>query len=843
MNSNHRATRLRALSLTIPLIIASQVAQSQENIEEVITIGSRASLQNALQKQRNSDKVVGVIDSDAIGNFADINVSESLRRISGIMVENDQGEGRYVSVRGMNADLNSMTINGVSTAAPEDRRGIMLDGVPTDILDSMTVYKTLTPNLDADTIGGAINLDTISAFKYDKSFARIKAETSYNELTKDGSNPSLSATFTNRFRMESGELGAALILSDQERRIETHNNEMGGWSDVAPNDDYEMRFYDLTRERQGIVLNLDYVTDAGHTFYLHSLHNEYTDIEYRGKWEIRDGFEDNDPVINGNTFTYANTKIDNEARDREEVRTISSMQIGADFEFDNGSTLKAEVFGSRAEQDDQDQGNVIWRSGTVKTPITFDNSNPKKPVLNYASEFYDPASYKLKAFEVEKALTTDRDTGVRFDYTFAMNTDTEVQAGFKYRAREKKNDFNFCGYEPVDTQLLSDYPTMNISAYLDSVHGPAPSSANVRGFFGNLGQGQVALSDGTFCQSAGSFFEFSGDEDAESVPADWQTEEDVMAVYAMATTVTGNASWVYGLRYEDTSTTYRGKSFDGNAFTGMATYDNDYGFLAPSLNVKFDLNDQQVARVGVYRSLVRPGFKESSAGAVIDTEDNQIEGGNTDLDPTTAWNFDLSWEYYLGAETFVGAGVFYKRIEDSIVEVEARNAVLRGRTWDQASTFFNADSSTIYGVEFSYQTAFENGLLFVFNYTHADGETDLPANAASGQRTIPYFKQAADTANLAFGYDKDKWDIRLAANYRGKYLDELGGDALSDRYTSDFMQMDLTVKYQFNEQLLITGSALNLNDRPEFYYFGNSNRLSQYDEYGTTYGLGIRFQF
>jgi TonB-dependent receptor len=501
------------------------------------------------------------------------------------------------------------------------------------------------------------------------------------------------------------------------------------------------------------------------------------------------------------------------------------------------------VFGSRAEQDDQDQGNVIWRSGTVKTPITFDNSNPKKPVLNYAPEFYDPASYKLKAFEVEKALTTDRDTGVRFDYTFAMNTDTEVQAGFKYRAREKKNDFNFCGYEPVDTQLLSDYPTMNISAYLDSVHGPAPSSANVRGFFGNLGQGQVALSDGTFCQSAGSFFEFSGDEDAESVPADWQTEEDVMAVYAMATTVTGNASWVYGLRYEDTSTTYRGKSFDGNAFTGMANYDNDYGFLAPSLNVKFDLNDQQVARVGVYRSLVRPGFKESSAGAVIDTEDNQIEGGNTDLDPTTAWNFDLSWEYYLGAETFVGAGVFYKRIEDSIVEVEARNAVLRGRTWDQASTFFNADSSTIYGVEFSYQTAFENGLLFVFNYTHADGETDLPANAASGQRTIPYFKQAADTANLAFGYDKDKWDIRLAANYRGKYLDELGGDALSDRYTSDFMQMDLTVKYQFNEQLLITGSALNLNDRPEFYYFGNSNRLSQYDEYGTTYGLGIRFQF
>ena len=134
--------------------------------EEVVVVGSLASLRSALNKKRDSDKNVGVIDSDALGNFADINVAESLRRISGISVENDQGEGRYVTVRGMNADLNAMTINGVSTASPEDRRGVILDGVPTDLLESMTVYKTLTPNLDADTIGGAIDLETISAFSY-----------------------------------------------------------------------------------------------------------------------------------------------------------------------------------------------------------------------------------------------------------------------------------------------------------------------------------------------------------------------------------------------------------------------------------------------------------------------------------------------------------------------------------------------------------------------------------------------------------------------------------------------------------------------------------------------------
>ncbi|RZO74503.1 MAG: TonB-dependent receptor, partial [OM182 bacterium] len=83
----------KTLPLAIGLVVAAS-AQAQDSIDEILVVGSRASLASALEKQRNSDKVVGVIDSDAIGNFADINVAESLRRISGIMVENDQGEGR-----------------------------------------------------------------------------------------------------------------------------------------------------------------------------------------------------------------------------------------------------------------------------------------------------------------------------------------------------------------------------------------------------------------------------------------------------------------------------------------------------------------------------------------------------------------------------------------------------------------------------------------------------------------------------------------------------------------------------------------------------------------------------
>lgn len=812
-------------------------------VEEIRVTGTRAALRNAIARQRDSDKIVGVVDSDALGNFSDINVSESLRRIAGTMVENDQGEGRYVTVRGMNADLNAMTINGVSTTSPEDRRGIMLDGVPTDLLDSMTVYKTLTPNLDADTIGGAIDLETLSAFGFDDRHVRVMAETSWNELTRDAGNPKFSATYTDRFQVDGGEIGAAVVLSDQSRHIVAHNNENGGWSDIAPNDDYEMRYYDLERERQGIVVNLDYLSDSGARSYLRTFHNEYLDTEYRGKWETRDGLEDNDPVVNGDVFSYADSKVDTEARWRPEKREISAMQLGAEWQLDNGGNVTLELFGSRSEQDDSRKYAVIYRSDKVDSPILYDNSDPRQPVVSFPVEFSDPANFPLKAFEHDNGLTTDRDLGVRFDMVWTPGQSTELQYGLKIRQREKRNDFNFCAYEPVDDILLSSAGLRSIAPYLNSVHGPAPSSGNIRSYIDRIGSGAVALSDGTTCLGTGPEFEFSGDEEEESVPADWRTDEDVVSAYLMATTVTDSASWVYGLRYEDTSATHAGKRFDGDGFAGHVAFDNDYSFLAPSVNARFALSDNQLARFGLFRSLVRPGFEQSRAGAIIDVDDNEIEGGNPGLAPTSAWNLDLSYEHYLGEETFIAAGVFYKKIADSIVEVESDSLVMRGRNWDRASTFINTGDSDIVGLEFSFQTVLENGFLFVVNYTRADGESELPADAAAGQRVIPYFKQAENTANLVVGYDDGPWDLRLATNYRSDYLDELGADALGDRYTGSHMQIDFTLRYRISDSLQLRGAALNLNDRPEYYYFGNTGRLSQYDEYGSTYMLGLRYQF
>ena len=839
------------IGLSLACMSSSTLAAPQETqkIDELVVYGSRAALESAINKQRDSDKVVGVVDSDALGNFADFNVAESVRRVPGILVENDQGEGRYVSIRGMNTDLNAMTINGVSTMSPEDRRGVILDGVPSDMLDSITVYKTLTSDMDLDNIGGSIDLQTISAFKYSGFRAKLKLDTLYNELSSDASNPKYSLTASNRFDLGQGnELGAVFVYSNNKRRIVAHNNENGGWGDVAPNDDYELRFYDLERDREGYVLNFDLRNADGNLYYFRMFYNDYVDAELRNKFEIRDVLEDYDPSISGDSFVYAAGRMDNEGKWRVEKRTIETYQAGADLKLSEG-TLSLQAYISNAEQDDTDRTEANFRTDEYEDVVTtYVNGDPKKPAIVLDSIFYDASNYPLDGIEKEFALTTDEEVGIRADYEFAYNELTTVKAGLKIRNREKNNDFVFCGYEPDgDAPILSSYETHVPGPYLNTPHGPAPTPTTIQGFQSLL-SGTVSLLNGKTCPGPGSTLELSGDENEETLLGSWNTEEEITAIYAMATTEFDNGSIAYGLRYEQTDTTFSGFVFNSDDDSAQAlSYSSDYGFLSPSVNLKYNLDDDKILRLGVFRSLVRPGFSETKVGADVRLEDNEIRNaGNPELDPTEAWNIDATYEWYMDQSSLLGANLFYKSIDNTVAEVRRDDFSFRGRTWDEARTFVNIDQTDLIGVELYYQTNFDNGMLVLVNYTYTSGDMSLPADADAasddGGRDVPYFKQAEGTGNVVIGYDKDQWDVRLALNYRDSYLDELGDTALQDRYTDAYTNADLTAKYKVSDNLTIRGAVLNLLDSPEYYYFGNAARLSQYDEYGVSYEIGFRYK-
>ena len=334
-----------------------------EDIEEVIAVGQKAGLKSALKKQQDSDSVISVIDSDGLGQFPDTTAAEAVRRLSGISVENDQGEGRYVVIRGMSPELNSFSLNGAMLAAPENNRAVLLDGLSTDLLSSITVSKTLTPDQDADSIGGRIDFNTLDPLDIDGSYNRLKIESSWNELTENSNNPRMSFTTGRKI---SSDLAYTFGANYQSRQTISNNNETGfGWEPENNvwfmNDDFEQRYYDLTRERLGFSGEVSFLLNDTTQLYVRGMQNNYNDDEVR----FKDEYGKLDMVELGATSAkYERVRHDVETRQRLESRTLQAISFGGSTELDvrgNFFNVDFDFSYSFAEQDDTDNADATFR--------------------------------------------------------------------------------------------------------------------------------------------------------------------------------------------------------------------------------------------------------------------------------------------------------------------------------------------------------------------------------------------------------------------------------------------------------------------------------------------------
>lgn len=820
-------------------------------LDNVLVVGSSAAQAGAINQQRASDALINVIDSDGLGNFPDTTVADSLSRVPGLSIENDQGEGRYVSIRGINTDLISATINGVRTPSPEDRRGVLLDGVPSDLLDGIEVQKSLTPDVDADTIGGVINLKTISAFDRDGRFFRAKLEGSFNEITEEIS-PKGTLTYSNVF---GDKLGVAASLNYQDLRIQAHNNETGGWGfnddlgAFVPDDDYEQRFYDLTRERIGMVVNIDYRMTENTELYLRTLYNQYKDDETRNKWEIR-SLDEEDPSLTGTGYAFDYAESDAEARMREEVRNIQTYAVGGQT-FAGNWAFDYEISYAYAEENDSNNHDVTFRSDDMEGSgiLLWDNSNPKKPVFSGPGFDFllDPANYEMDSYEREFTINEDTEWSYKFDVTNdTVLGDTPVtwKFGMKLRDREKVRDENLMIYERDDV-LLTDYITDN---------------ARISGW--RMGNPMFQWPSGELTKSLRNDFTADElDEDGsnfDSLSADYTIKEKILAGYGMGTFQMQNLTAVVGARIEATDVSSTGNIFfeeDDPANVGQRKYDDDYAHFLPSLNLKYAFADNLIGRAAYYSSIVRPAFGEMRPTFALNNDRDEAEMGNPDLDPYEAANIDASIEYYPTKLSVISAGVFYKEIRNAIFPVTYDIEDVPGSIdlsfldantlagLEEVSTYINAGKATVKGIELNYVQglgflggAFE-GFLVSANLTLADSEATLPDG-----REVPLLKQNDEVWNVSLGYEKGPWDLRVSANYRGDYLDELFGENI-DRYTGDHMRVEASAKYELNDHLQVYLEGKNLTDEPEFYYHGNESRLSQYDEFGWSAVFGVRLTY
>lgn len=213
---------------TLPVIAQAQEAdQEEELLEEILVQGVRSAELNARQMERNKDIFSSVISQDDAGNFADQNVAEALQRLPGVTLQKNDGQGEFVNIRGMGAGFVGVSMNNSEMAsASGDGRAVGLNTIPADLMGSIEVFKSLTPDMDLNSIAGRVNVNSITAFDRGEDSLRVTVQGAMHDQRGEFS-PKASLIGTKLLADET--IGIALSMSHEERGTEVNqiNNTAG----------------------------------------------------------------------------------------------------------------------------------------------------------------------------------------------------------------------------------------------------------------------------------------------------------------------------------------------------------------------------------------------------------------------------------------------------------------------------------------------------------------------------------------------------------------------------------------------------------------------------------------
>lgn len=807
---------------------------AQGELEEVVVFAQRSAQADAINRQKNAKSLKSIVSADSIGQFPDQNAAEALQRLPGMFIQRDQGEGRFVGIRGIDPNLNNVTINGANIPAPEAGvRSVAMDVIPSELIQGLEVSKTVTPDMDADAIGGSVEVKSLSAFDRTGQTFSLTAQASYSDNVSETS-PKLSGSYTNIFDLDAGkQLGVATAVSYFERSFGSDNIETdGGWMDVEIEDasteedieffgaeEIEQREYEITRERLGVALNLDLITSVTSQYYLRTLYSKFSDDEYRQRNEYK--FADGKHVSHtANSLQVVDAEMDRDTKDRFEEQTIFSTVIGGEnrtkdwlFEYNAGY--------SQSKEEEPNRIDVAFAGEELSLGYTTSGA---KPNLTGPADGFDASAFEIDEIETNDNRAEDTEFSVKFDAT----TDIALFGGFgqfkvggKYRDREKLNRMDVKIYDDeLGDVTAADFAVSNVDWSIGDF-GPGIQRDELAKYVrGNLTSFGLNASESNLASKSESY----------------TSDETITAAYAMVDLDFDKLNVVAGLRYENTSFStsgYRAILDKDEEQTSIETWqvDKDYDHLFPSINVKYDMSEQLVMRFAFSNTLSRPSFGDSAAFLAAEVEDDDGEivreavVGNPELDPYESTNFDFSVEYYPGAIGVLSAGVFQKDIDNFIVQMEVQdNGQWNG--YEEVVQPVNAGSASITGLELAWNKSFDSGLVLATNATLTDASDELPS-------------QSDTIANFTIGYETDTLSARLSTTYKSEAF--LFEDADQGVYEDEHNQIDLNVKYYVSGSSYVYFNAINLTDEPLYLYHGAPSYNYQYEQYGSTFEIGFTY--
>ena len=812
-------------------------------VAEIVVTGQRAAERRALQVKKVADNFVEALYANDVGKLPDQNVAEAVHRLPGITIANDQGEGRYVIIRGVDPRYANVTVNGQTAAAPEpDNRQVKLDDIPSSLIGEVKVIKSLTADLDANAIAGQVDIITLSAFDRHGTFGSARA--AYGQFDLNDKHPyegdlTLGGTFG-----ADKQFGAVLSANYSKRPVESQNVAGASWTTANGNPipaDFDDRDYNLVRERTGFVGNFDWRPSDAMQFYLRTQYSKFTDHETRDRFRLPIAGTITPTDATSGSFTKATgTRYVRRRDENDNTKTVSG---GGKFNVGTGK-LTIDAAWSRAEKTDPLRSEFQFATGKTMTG-TYDTSDVLFVVTPGAIAL-DPAQYIFKSVNYDKREAVETLKQARADYQLPLDSIGEgssLKFGVKLTDRDKTNDRQYTTYDPG--ALAFTLAALNPKSLASTYDG--------RYTFGPIvdydaAQAYVTANPTTLKLNAAKSL-------STDLLSDYAVSEKIWAGYAMATLKIGRVTLVPGVRVESTDGDYTAKTFNNATSTRGAdtTGSNKYTNWFPSLNAKMDVNDRLVLRAAATTAIGRPDYVQLAPAITVDATANTVTTGNPDLKPLTSTNLDAGAEYYLPGQGVLSASLFFKDIQDPIFTRTLLNqsgtyggVALTGAAVSQP---LNATKAYVAGLELNVQSQldFLPGALDGFGVGVNLTLIDSSIKGVPGRlENLPLVQQSKTVGTAQLFYEKHGLTARVAYSYRSKFLYTLGADSSSDIYWDKHGQVDARIAYAIGDKahsatIFLEGS--NLNDEPWRTFVGVPSHLGENERYGRTFRTGVQLSF
>lgn len=858
------------LSLLAATTVSAQTPPA-EQIEEVLVTGTNLSRQKALQIKRDSDRLVDAIGTDELGQLPDKNIGESLNRLPGVSMLVEKGEGRFIQIRGIQPSLNNVTMNGLGLGSPEADDGGRLapmDLISGSLLGSVEVIKTPTADMDAQGIGGTVNIDTKMPFDNEEDFygyatARYGWEEFDPESEAYGGEDPYSIDVLLSGKNADHTLGWLLGGAYSSREYIGHGIYQDDWMDVSDTtlpEEVKNNYYVIGRERVNLSAVLEYKPSDDASYFVRAFWADWDEFQHRNRYQqalTRDIVAQSPSAgRSGPDRVSANVRLE------EVTKEIFTVAVGGENRFGD-LTLDYTLQANRNELDEpysywefrsgRDFGPNSWRvSGDGVVEITPDAGTPDRQDPNLID--FRRVRFQDRSMEEDGLIA---EANLRWDFS----NDTYYKFGAKMTETERENDYNRRRYDGGvrDLNLGSD-PSFTSGAFThDTDAGDAPN------IWLNVDAMNAFFAD----PANADFFEFNdGDTFAQNFSNDYKLTETIWAAYGMGVWENGPWQVIGGLRAEFTDIESQGFVMLPDESAEVVKGDDDYVTLLPSLIVNYQLREDVILRSAITRALGRADYDVIAPRSSYEEEAAQGELviGNPGLEPRESWNFDMAIEWYPNEMSLLALSVFYKDIDNEFIERNtsytdqaAMDAALDdlglAGTIDTSileeltvTTTENGDSSDLLGVEINAQTQFAqlpapfNGLGAAVSASFIDAEVEVERDGEAVDMPLP--GQAETTYSLSLFYQTQSVDMALSYTYNDSFLTDINDSPAEDLDQGEFGRWDFKASWVARENLKLFFEAVNLNNEPTTEFQGGRTRQNTEHEYvGRTLYLGVSYGF